>query len=72
MNFYSSVESVTKVCIWDACTVFFSIHNAMVIYVPHVGTHDEASETDLTKIGKVTAGFHKDSSRNSAAECQGQ
>ena len=38
----------------------------------HVGTHEEASENDLTKIGKVTAAFQDGSSRTSAAECQGQ
>ena len=34
----------------------------------HVGTHEEASENDLTKIGKVTAAFQDGSSRTSAAE----
>ena len=38
----------------------------------HVGTHEEASENDLNKIGKVTAAFQDGSSRTSAAECQGQ
>ena len=34
----------------------------------HVGTHEEASENDLTKIGKVTAAFQDGSSRTSTAE----
>ena len=34
----------------------------------HVGTHEEASENNLTKIGKVIAAFQDGSSRTSAAE----
>ena len=52
------------VCIWTLFIAFCSIHSD---YIPHV-----ASENHLTKIGKVTAAFHHDSSRASAAECQSQ
>ena len=47
--------------------------DAIEQFFPHVGTHDEASENDLTtQIGKVPATFHDDSSRASATECQGR
>ena len=63
-----SHKSVYRGCMHTQSFVAYIYSN----YVPHVGTHDEASENDLTKIGKVTAAFHDDSSRASAAECQGQ